>query len=85
MTKERLNYVIKHCFMEQRREDLPVFYGQIARFLGVAPITLRRWLIGERPVPRQVEIIFEIFHFWPEVRAEAVDKLIHARDEGSMA
>lgn len=84
MTKERLAYVIEHCFRGRRREDLPLFYADIARWLGVTPITLRRWLSGERPVPRQTEIIFEILHFWPEVRAEAVDKLVQARDEATM-
>lgn len=69
--------------MGRRREDLPLFHADIARFLGVAPITLRRWLNGERPVPRHVEIIFTILHFWPEVRAEAVDKFIQAVAEGS--
>jgi hypothetical protein len=34
-------------------------------------------------VPRQVEIIMEILHFWPEISARAVDKLILAVDEGS--
>ena len=76
MTKERLGFVIEHCFRGRRREDQPLFYAEIARWLGVEPITLRRWLNGERPVPRQVEIIFTILHFWSEVTAEAVDKLI---------
>jgi hypothetical protein len=83
MTKERLNYVIEHCFRGRRREDLPLHYDQIAKFFEVSPLTLRRWLRGERPIPRPVEIVMEIFHFWPEIRAEAVDKVIQARDEGS--
>ena len=80
MTKERTSYVFEHCFRGKRRQDLPLFYAEIARWLGVSPITLRRWRLGERPVPRQVEIIFTILHHWPEVRAEAVDKLIEAQD-----
>ena len=84
MTPERLKHVIERCFRKMRREDREVFYDDVARFLGVQPITLRRWLRGERPIPRQVEIIMEILHFWPDVTAEAVDKLILARDEGVM-
>ena len=80
MTKERLSYVIEHCFRGRRRQDRPLFYAEIARWLGVTPITLRRWLRGERPVPRQAEIIFTILGGWPQVRAEAVDKLIEAQD-----
>jgi hypothetical protein len=56
-------------------------YQDIARFLGVEPITLRRWLRGKRPIPRAVEVVMEIFHHWPEVRAEAVDQVIRRRDE----
>lgn len=84
MTPERLNHLIEQCFRGKRREDKELFYANIAKFLGVTPMTLRRWLKGERPIPRQVEIIMEILHFWPEVRAEAVDKVIKARDEGTM-
>ena len=85
MTPERLKHVIEQCFRKRRREDRELFYDEIAQFLGVKPITLRRWLKGERPVPRQVEIIMEILHFWKDViTAEAVDKLILARDEGVM-
>lgn len=81
MTPERLRYLISHC----KHRDGHGTNGDMARFLGVTPITLRRWTAGERPVPRQVEIIMEILHFWPEISAEAVDKLILARDEGSRA
>lgn len=80
MEARRLNYVIEQCLRRGRREDRPVFHLDIARFLGVQPITLRRWLKGERPVPRMVEIIFEIFLNWPEINAEAVDKAIERRD-----
>ena len=83
MTAERLNYLIEHCFRARRKENSRLFREDVARWLGVAPITLRRWQSGEVPVPRQVEIIFEILHFWPDVRAEAVDKVIQARDEGA--
>jgi hypothetical protein len=38
---------------------------------------------GASPVPRQVEVILEILHAFPEVRAEAVDNLIRDRDEAS--
>jgi hypothetical protein len=80
MDAARLNFVIEQCLRRGRREDRRVFHAEIARFLGVQPITLRRWLRGERPVPRQAEVIFEILHHWPEIRAEAVDNLIAKRD-----
>ena len=80
MDAARLNYVIDQCLRGRRREDRTLFYAEIARFLGVKPITLRRWLRGERPVPRMAEVIFEILHNWPEVRAEAVDNAIERRD-----
>ena len=76
MTPERLTNLIEHCFRLHRIDGREAHYRAIAEFLGVSPITLRRWLTGDRPVPRQVEIIFTIFHNWPEVRANAVDKLI---------
>jgi hypothetical protein len=83
MTSERLNDLIEHCFRLHRMDNREAHYRNIARFLGVEPITLRRWITGASPVPRQVEIVMEIFHAWPEVRAEAVDKLIRERDGGS--
>lgn len=84
MHSGRLNYVIDQCFRKQRIDDREAHLKNISRFLGVQPITLRRWLKGERPVPRQVEIIMTILRFWPEVTAEAVDKFIQAVDEGTM-
>jgi hypothetical protein len=80
MDAARLNFVIEQCLRDGRKEDRRVFHLEIARFLGVQPITLRRWLKGERPVPRMAEVIFEILLNWPEIRAEAVDKLIERRD-----
>ena len=81
MTADRFNYLVEHCLRLHRIDGREAFYRNIARFLGVTTMTLRRWVTGASPVPRQVEIIMEILHAWPEVRAEAVDKLIKARDE----
>ena len=81
MDARRLNDVMEQCLRHRRREDRPISYADFARFLGVAPITLRRWLRGERPIPRMAEIIFEIFHFWPEIGPEAVDNAIANRDK----
>jgi transcriptional regulator with XRE-family HTH domain len=81
MTKERLDYLINICKHRQGSETQ--HYQRVAEFLGVSPVTLRRWLNGERPVPRYVEVIMTILHFWPEVTAEAVDKVVRALDEGS--
>jgi hypothetical protein len=81
MDAARLKFVIEQCLRGGRKEDRRVFHAEIARFLGVQPITLRRWLSGERPVPRMAEIIFEILHNWPEIRAGAVDNVIAKRDK----
>lgn len=81
MTKEHLDHLINIC--KHRKGGQTEHYARVARFLGVGAITLRRWLKGETPVPRQVDIIMTIMHFWPDVTAEAVDKLIQARDEQS--
>jgi hypothetical protein len=81
MDAARLKFVIEQCLRNGRKEDRRVFHAEIARFLGVQPITLRRWLSGERPVPRMAEIIFEILHHWPEIRAGAVDNVIAKRDK----
>jgi hypothetical protein len=69
MTPERLNCLIDECFRRRRMAGLPYSYANVAGFLGVTPITLRRWLQGKAPIPRAVEIVMEIFHDWPEVRA----------------
>ena len=82
MDAARLKFVIEQCLRNGRKEDRRIFHAEIARFLGVQPITVRRWLKGERPVPRMAEIIFEILHHWPEIRAGAVDKWIAKRDKG---
>lgn len=81
MTAERLNDLIEHCMRLHRIDGREAHYRNIAVFLGVEPITLRRWVTGASPVPRHVEIIMEILHHWPEVRAEAVDNLIKKRDK----
>lgn len=82
MTPERLRLLIdEDCLRRRRRGGRAATYRGIARFLGVQPITLRRWLRGQRPVPRSIEVIFEILHGWPEVTSEAVDNLIRERDE----
>jgi hypothetical protein len=84
MTPDRLRYVIEQCFRLHRLEGREAHYDAIARFLGVQPITLRRWLRGERPIPTAVEKLMTILHFWPDIRAETVDKFIKAVDEGTM-
>lgn len=68
MTPERLSFLINECFQRRRRLGLPYSYGNVAWFLGVTPMTLRRWLKGEQPIPRSVGILMEIMHDFPEVR-----------------
>jgi hypothetical protein len=79
VTPERLNLLVEHCFPPRRKATLLAHMQDVARFLGISPVTLRYYLRGERPIPRQVEIILEIFAAWPEVTPGAVDRLISAR------
>ena len=81
MTSERLNALIDHCFRRHQRDADPARYADLAAFLGVAPITLRRWREGERPIPRTVEIVMEVFHEWPMVSAERLAEVIERRDQ----
>jgi transcriptional regulator with XRE-family HTH domain len=67
MTPERLREIIERCVVRRREENNRVVHQRdLARFLGVEPITLRRWLRGHRPIPRQTEIIMEIYDAYPE-------------------
>jgi hypothetical protein len=85
MTPERLRYLIDDCLRVRRKQSLNAFLEDIARFFEIKPITLRRWLRGQRPIPRGVEIVLEIFQAWPEVTAESVDEVIKQRDGASKA
>jgi hypothetical protein len=80
MTPERLAFLIDHCFRRRRRDSLTAYQRDIASFLGITPHTLRRYLTGARPIPRQVEVILEILHHYPAITADVVDFLINHRD-----
>jgi hypothetical protein len=67
MTPERLAFLVDHCRRHRRRTSVGAYLRDIAGFLEVEPITLRRWLSGQRPIPRAVELVLEILHGWPEV------------------
>lgn len=75
MDKERLRFVLEQCYLKQRLKGKAARYEDTARYLGVTMTTLRRWLKGERPVPRQVAIILEIFHAY-EVDADRVSAMV---------
>lgn len=81
MTPERLQLIIDACLSHRRDRDVSAHYRDIARFLHIEPHTLRRWLTGERPIPRPVEIIFEIFYAEPTINARMVEALIAQRDK----
>lgn len=82
MTPERLQTIVDRC---RGRRSAVATYRDLARFLGVQPITLRRWLSGERPVPRAIELLFEIYDAWPEINSESVQRLIDERDRKAAA
>lgn len=77
MTPERLRSIIDACRARHRARRM--HYRALARFLGVQPITLRRWLNGERPIPRAIELLFEIHAARPEINIETVQRML---DEG---
>lgn len=83
MTPERLQLIIDHC--REHGAGVLVTYQDLARFLGVQPITLRRWLSGERPIPRAIELLFEIHFAWPEVNSASVQRIIDERDRRTAA
>jgi hypothetical protein len=76
MTPERLAFLVDRCRRRRRRAAQSADYRDIAAFLEVEPITLRRWLAGQRPIPRAVELVFEILHCLPEVTLAEIERLI---------
>jgi hypothetical protein len=70
MDAERLNEVIERCMVRTRDEDRAAHYKNLAEFLGVDPITLRRWRHGEIAVPRAVEVVLELYDAFPERAGE---------------
>jgi hypothetical protein len=70
MDAARLNEVIERCMARTRDEDREAHYKNLAEFLGVEPITLRRWRHGEVAVPRAVEVVLEIYDAFPERAGE---------------
>lgn len=83
MTPERLRFIIESS--QQRSGTTLMEYRQIAAFLDVKPITLRRWLNGERKVPRCVELLFEIHYRWPNINARTIQAVIDDRDRQDAA
>jgi hypothetical protein len=77
MTPARLDAAIEHCLRVLRVNGHAARKRDIAVFLGVSPRTLRRWLRGEQPIPRAVEIIMGQS---PEATAGAVEALVWRRD-----
>ena len=81
MTPERLDFLIRSCFAHRNKKDLTTHYADIAAFLHIEPHTLRRWLSGERPIPRMAELLMEAFHAWPDtVNAATLSRVIDERD-----
>ena len=82
MTPERLAFIINRCYCRRGRDSLIAYRGDVARFLGITPRTLRRYLTGAQPIPRQIEVILEILHHYPAITTETVEFLLrHANDQ----
>jgi hypothetical protein len=82
MTPERLAFLIDHCYRRRGRDSLIAYRRDVAGFLGITPRTLRRYLTGAQPIPRQIEVILEILHHYPAITAETVEFLLrHANDQ----
>lgn len=84
MTPERMWFILEHC-RERRGVARVVAHREFIEFFAVRPITLRRWLKGERPIPRAVELLLEIKHAWPEINATALQRKMNSskRNEGT--
>lgn len=77
MTPQRFEMIYREWTRERReRGQGDAHWRDVARFFGVSELTVRRWRSGERPIPRGVEMVLEIFHRWPEVTAEAVEEAL---------
>lgn len=74
MTPERLAFVVD-------RLRGRVSHAHVARILRIAPLTLRRYLKGERPIPSRVEIVLEILHAHPNITTDVIDRLIAKLDQ----
>lgn len=75
----RLRYIIDDC---RANHPCPrMTFKDMAAILGVAPITFRRWLSGERPVPRAVALLFEIHHRWPEINRTSLKPVLDGMDD----
>lgn len=81
MTPERLRVLLEDCYQRQRLMGRPGNYEVTARFLGVTPITLRRWLKGYRPIPRAVAVVILVFHEYPDVCLERINNLLGVDEE----
>ena len=62
MTAERLAFILQACIRRRRKVSLTAHHQNVAR----------RWLRGKQPVPRQVEIILEIFYHYPAMTADSL-------------
>jgi hypothetical protein len=65
-----------------RIRNAEAHWTDIAAFFHVTPNTVRRWRLGETPIPRGVELVMEILAGWPEVTASAVTERMKAQDMG---
>ena len=81
MTPDRLKFLLEACYQRQREMGRPGNYEMTAKFLGVTPITLRRWLRGYRPIPRAVAAVILVFHEYPQVRWERINNLLIVDEE----
>ena len=83
MTPERFNALMEHCFRRHRREADPARYEDLAQIHGREPDPLRAaWRSWRAADPAfWCEIVMEVFHEWPEVRADRLEEVIQRRNE----
>lgn len=79
MTPERMRFIIDDC---RANHSCPrMSHRAIAAFLDVEPITFRRWMRGQSPIPRPVELLFELHHALPEtINRAALQRIMDERD-----
>lgn len=77
MSPDRIQFIIANCRAHHPCAHMST--REIAAFLGVSQSTFRRWLSDKLPIPRAVQLLFEIHHAWPAVVNRV--SVQHALDE----
>lgn len=81
MLAARFNLLVNRCKFVRRRRDGTPRWDEVAHFLGVTTNTVRRWRLGDAPIPRAVEIVLETYAALPTEAAQNALAAIRLQDE----